>query len=66
VLISFGVEKNAALSPWEPIGSCGTRNFILCKEEREVEHVKGPELGRKGSGSWKALIKSLGFMISSH
>ncbi|ONK81570.1 uncharacterized protein A4U43_C01F30660 [Asparagus officinalis] len=59
------------LSPWEQIGLCGSRNFILCKEEKEgkeEEHGKGGErvLGRKGSGSWKALIKTLGFMIPSH
>jgi len=58
-----------ALSPWETIGSCGSRKFILCKEDKENEvHARGGDsmLSRKGSGSWRALIKTFGFMIPSH
>lgn len=58
-----------ALSPWELIGSCGGRNFVLCKKqiEPQMRETRPEMLGRKGSGSWKTwLNKSFNFKILSH
>lgn len=60
-----------ALSPWETIGSQGTRNFMLCKkpqtEKVAVDEKSNPTLARKGSGGWKAWInRSFNLKISSH
>lgn len=64
-----------ALSPWEPIGAYGSRNFLLCrKQQQEMTTPAGQGspsvavlMGRKGSGSWKSwLNKSLNLKISSH
>ncbi|KAI3720126.1 hypothetical protein L6452_21036 [Arctium lappa] len=57
-----------ALSPWETIGSVGTRNFMLCKKpEKVVEGGDGVGITRKSSGSWKAWFnKSLNLKVSSH
>ncbi|GLT36895.1 hypothetical protein SLA2020_112410 [Shorea laevis] len=60
-----------ALSPWETIGSQGTRNFMLCKkpqtEKMAVDEKPNTTIARKGNGSWKAWInKSFSLKISSH
>lgn len=60
-----------ALSPWDTIGSQGSRNFMLCKKPQPVKMADGAipaaTISRKGSGSWKAWInKSLNLKISSH
>ncbi|XP_057960561.1 uncharacterized protein At4g22758-like [Malania oleifera] len=60
-----------ALSPWETIGSCGVRNFMLCKKpqpEKVADNGKSTAaMNRKGNGSWKAWInKSFNLKIYSH
>lgn len=60
-----------ALSPWETIGSCGIRNFLMCKKQAVTgapeSQPPSQVIGRKRSGSWKAwLNRSLNFKISSH
>ncbi|XP_004297386.1 PREDICTED: uncharacterized protein LOC101305256 isoform 3 [Fragaria vesca subsp. vesca] len=60
-----------ALSPWDTIGSQGSRNFMLCKKPQPVKmvdaEIPAATISRKGSGSWKAWInKSLNLKISSH
>ncbi|KDP38078.1 hypothetical protein JCGZ_04721 [Jatropha curcas] len=63
---------SGALSPWETIGSLGSRNFMLCKKpQQQVKAAEDPRpnaaITRKGSGSWKSWInKSLNLKISSH
>ncbi|GLT78423.1 hypothetical protein SLA2020_499600 [Shorea laevis] len=63
--------RSDALSPWETIGSQGTRNFMLCKkpqtEKMVVDEKSNLAIARKGGGSWKAWInKSFSLKISSH
>ncbi|GKV38612.1 hypothetical protein SLEP1_g46501 [Rubroshorea leprosula] len=63
--------RSDALSPWETIGSQGTRNFMLCKrpqtEKMVVDEKSNLAITRKGGGSWKAWInKSFSLKISSH
>ncbi|KAJ8646640.1 hypothetical protein MRB53_008388 [Persea americana] len=54
-----------ALSPKERIGSCGGRNFLLCKKQQAADEGSSP--GRKGGGSWKAwLNKALNLKVYSH
>ncbi|KAJ9563771.1 hypothetical protein OSB04_008931 [Centaurea solstitialis] len=58
-----------ALSPWETIGSLGTRNFMLSKKPEKVAAEGGEGVGitRKSSGSWKSWFnKSLNLKVSSH
>ncbi|KAJ6792060.1 uncharacterized protein M6B38_339020 [Iris pallida] len=61
-----------ALNPWEPIGSNGSRKFVLCKKPEDAstaEAQASSAIVRKGSGSgsWKTWInKSLSFVIPSH
>ncbi|KAF2305536.1 hypothetical protein GH714_006295 [Hevea brasiliensis] len=59
-----------ALSPWETIGSLGSRNFMLCKKPQPVKvdsDARSNSAIAKGSGSWKSWInKSLNLKISSH
>ncbi|KAK8477124.1 hypothetical protein V6N13_017280 [Hibiscus sabdariffa] len=64
-------SRSDALSPWETIGSQGSRNFLLCKKPRAegMEDVgrSGRAISKKGTGNWKAWIhKSLSIKISSH
>ncbi|XP_021766200.1 uncharacterized protein At4g22758-like [Chenopodium quinoa] len=64
---NFGSD---ALSPWDEVGSCGARNFVLCKKPEQqpnMTEARSHIISRKGSGNWKAwLNKSLTFKISSH
>ncbi|KAK4753834.1 hypothetical protein SAY87_001938 [Trapa incisa] len=62
-----------ALSPWDTIGSQGTRNFLLCKKPQSDQRT--PDAGRKspavihgkGSRNWKTWInKPFSLKISSH
>ncbi|KAL6325896.1 hypothetical protein AAG906_038386 [Vitis piasezkii] len=65
----LGSDINQFLLPWELIGSCGGRNFVLCKKqiEPQMRETRPEMLGRKGSGSWKTwLNKSFNFKILSH
>ncbi|KAF9674005.1 hypothetical protein SADUNF_Sadunf10G0082800 [Salix dunnii] len=54
-----------AISPWETIGSLGSRNFMLCKKPQHLKVAEGDgksnaAIAQKGSGSWMAWInKSL-------
>lgn len=61
-------DGSRALSPWEPIGSFGSRNFLLCKKQMlgsERSAIPGREIGKKGTGGWKAWFnKSLGLISS--
>ncbi|KAJ4706920.1 Senescence-associated protein [Melia azedarach] len=57
-----------ALNPSEAIGSCGGRNFLLCKKQLQPQMTEGRAkmITQKGSG-WKAwLNKSLSFKILPH
>lgn len=70
VVIGFRCRFEA-LSPWEAIGSEGTRNFLLCRkqvvmgEAPETQPVVGQKLGRRKN--WKTWLKSsFSFSISSH
>ncbi|XP_057537130.1 uncharacterized protein LOC130814891 [Amaranthus tricolor] len=59
-----------ALSPLDEIGSCGGRNFMLCKKpEQQPNMTEGRSeiFSHKRSGKWKIwLNKSLSLKISSH
>lgn len=61
-----------ALSPLEPIGSFGVRNFVLCKKQVYSSSKAAPQselASHKSSGGhgWKAwLNKSFGLKIVSH
>ncbi|KAI3731564.1 hypothetical protein L1987_62753 [Smallanthus sonchifolius] len=59
-----------ALKPWEPIGSFGVRNFMLCKKpvvDGDDEKPVTVEIPRRSFGSWKAWFnKSLNLKVSSH
>ncbi|KAL2333230.1 hypothetical protein Fmac_014443 [Flemingia macrophylla] len=60
-----------ALSPLEPIGSFGARNFVLCKNQVYSSSNKGPSSElvsqKSNGGGWKAwLNKSFGLKIVSH
>ncbi|XP_068638455.1 uncharacterized protein At4g22758-like [Aristolochia californica] len=69
LLYSANAGGADALSPWEPIGSRGSRTFLLCKKQQQQDSGEATRAvtGRKGSGSWKSWInKSLSFKISSH
>ncbi|KAH7682530.1 hypothetical protein IHE45_05G127500 [Dioscorea alata] len=56
-----------ALSPLEPIGRVGSRNFTLCKKQGVVEEGNSQHLIKKGNGKWKGLINNvLSFRITSH
>ncbi|XAR71420.1 hypothetical protein NMG60_11028670 [Bertholletia excelsa] len=53
-----------ALSPTQSIGSCGVRNFVLCKKQRPLEmtETRPGMVARKGNGKWKTwLNKSFSF-----
>ncbi|TKY47403.1 hypothetical protein E2542_SST29463 [Spatholobus suberectus] len=60
-----------ALSPLEPIGSFGARNFVLCKKQ-VYSSKTAPQselVSQKSSGGWKAWLnksKSFGLKIVSH
>nr|DAD35713.1 TPA_asm: hypothetical protein HUJ06_006353 [Nelumbo nucifera] len=63
-----------ALSPCETIGSCGGRNFVLCKKEQlQIETTKADcglaktkMIPLKSCGSWKEWLKKpLSFKISA-
>ncbi|KAJ4706918.1 putative Senescence-associated protein [Melia azedarach] len=55
-----------ALNPSEAIGSCGGRNFLLCKKQIQQQITEGKMAAPKRSG-WKAwLNKSLSFKILPH
>ncbi|XP_010670141.2 uncharacterized protein At4g22758 [Beta vulgaris subsp. vulgaris] len=59
-----------ALSPWDEIGSCGSRNFVLCKKPEQQPNMtesRSHLISRKRSANWKSWFnKSLSFKISSH
>lgn len=58
-----------ALSPLEPIGSYGARNFVLCKKQvyPPKAEAQSERMPQKASGGWKAwLNKSFSFKILSH
>ncbi|GMY24680.1 hypothetical protein FCV25MIE_19922 [Fagus crenata] len=58
-----------ALNPWESIGSCGGRNFLLSKKQRLPQMTEGRSemIAEKGSGCWKAwLNKSFTKKILTH
>ncbi|KAK7305706.1 hypothetical protein VNO77_43616 [Canavalia gladiata] len=58
-----------ALSPLEPIGSVGVRNFVLCKKQvyPSKTEPQSEVVSPKSSGGWKAwLNKSFGLKILSH
>ncbi|KAK4760634.1 hypothetical protein SAY87_005527 [Trapa incisa] len=66
-------HRIAALSPWDTIGSQGSRNFLLCKKPQVDQRTA--DAGRKsaavshgkGSRTWKKWIKkSFSRRISSH
>ncbi|KAL9427779.1 hypothetical protein AB3S75_029876 [Citrus x aurantiifolia] len=60
-------EGSDALSPSEQIGSCGGRNFLLCKKHLQSQMTEGraKTVAEKGSG-WKAwLNKSFTFKITT-
>ncbi|CAI8605481.1 unnamed protein product [Vicia faba] len=63
--------SDAALSPWDKIGSHGARNFVLCKKPHTTNEATDNGRGtsssfsRRGSGSWKSWF-SLNLKISSH
>lgn len=61
-------DGSCALNPWEPIGSFGSRNFLLCKRQVMASERSGTterEIGKKGTGGWKAWFnKSLGLISS--
>lgn len=69
-----GFDVDAALSPWDTIGSHGARNFTLCKKaenakEAAVDDGRGPTAGlpRRGSGTLRSwLNRSLNLKIYSH
>ncbi|KAF2295413.1 hypothetical protein GH714_032815 [Hevea brasiliensis] len=46
-----------ALNPWEPIGSCRERNFVLCKKQKQPQMTEGRSemITHKASG-WKAWL----------
>ncbi|KAK1575412.1 hypothetical protein Q3G72_005281 [Acer saccharum] len=61
---------SGALSPWDTIGSHGSRNFMLCKKPEtekvaaDATRLSPTTIGRRGSGSWKSwLNKSLNMKI---
>ncbi|KAK4426536.1 hypothetical protein Salat_1422200 [Sesamum alatum] len=57
-----------ALKPWEVIGSCGARNFVLCKNQSKAHmtEARSQMIDRKGK-RWRAWFqKSLTFKILSH
>ncbi|XP_020588925.1 uncharacterized protein At4g22758-like [Phalaenopsis equestris] len=62
-------DGTRALSPWEPIGSFGSRNFLLCKKQMlasDSSSTPEGEIGKKGTGGWKAWFnKSLGLISSN-
>ena len=62
--------SDAALSPWDKIGSHGARNFVLCKKPNATigaanDRRETSSLSRRGSGSWKSWF-NLNLKISSH
>ncbi|XP_058728479.1 uncharacterized protein LOC131600313 [Vicia villosa] len=62
--------SDAALSPWDKIGSHGARNFVLCKKPHATieaaDNGSGTSsLSRRGSGSWRSWFH-LNIKISSH
>jgi len=62
--------SDAALSPWDKIGSHGARNFVLCKKpdttNEAADNGSGTSsLSRRGSGSWKSWF-NLNLKVSSH
>lgn len=64
-------DGSDALSPWDEVGSCGARKFVLCKKPEQqpnMTEARSKIISRnKGSGNWKTwLNKSLTFKISSH
>ncbi|KAH0467204.1 hypothetical protein IEQ34_004442 [Dendrobium chrysotoxum] len=62
-------DGSCPLSPWDPIGSFGSRNFLLCKKQMldgERSATPAKEIGKKGTGGWKAWFnKSLGLISSA-
>lgn len=64
--------SDAALNPWDKIGSHGARNFVLCKKPQAATNEAAAEDGsgtsslpRRGSGSWKSWF-NLNLKVSSH
>lgn len=58
-----------ALNPNERISSCGGRNFVLCKKQRQPQmtEARSEMIAQKRSGSWKAwLNKSFSKKILSN
>ena len=58
-----------ALSPLEPIGSLGSRNFVLCKKQVQSSKAapQSELVSQKSNGGWKAwLNKSFSLKILSH
>ncbi|RDX68118.1 Protein PTST, chloroplastic, partial [Mucuna pruriens] len=56
LLYSANAGFDDALSPLEPIGSFGARNFVLCKKQVYSSNT-GPQselVSQKSSGGWKA------------
>ncbi|KAJ0989216.1 hypothetical protein J5N97_007572 [Dioscorea zingiberensis] len=56
-----------ALSPLEPIGSLGSRNFTLCKKQGVAEEGNSQHVIKKSGGRWKGLLNGmLSFRITAH
>lgn len=65
----FRWELFVALNPNERISSCGGRNFVLCKKQRQPQmtEARSEMIAQKRSGSWKAwLNKSFSKKILSN
>ncbi|PKA61302.1 Uncharacterized protein AXF42_Ash006199 [Apostasia shenzhenica] len=62
-------DGSNALSPMEPIGSFGSRNFLLCKKQGlltgDGSATPAREIGKKGTCSWKAWLNRSLTLISS-
>ncbi|XP_020596682.1 uncharacterized protein At4g22758-like [Phalaenopsis equestris] len=62
-------DGSHGLNSWEPIGSFGSRNFLLCKKQRlsgeEWQATPGSEMGKKGMGVWMAGLNRSLSLISS-
>ncbi|XP_071713819.1 uncharacterized protein [Rutidosis leptorrhynchoides] len=55
--ILYASDTGSALSSSDEIGSCGGRNFRLCKENNNhIQEVRSRMITRQHSGRWKSYI----------
>ncbi|KAD4888341.1 hypothetical protein R6Q59_001417 [Mikania micrantha] len=59
--ILYASDAGSALNSSEEIGSCGGRNFVLCKKENQLvpADARSRMITRHHSGRWKACIVCL-------